>query len=119
MQPRRTDSFGKRFALLDKTGLLIAACAAIVAVRVAREVEERETVAVDVAVLRSIHAATPPWLQTVAQWITNLGSAVATTVVIVLGALVLWRHGRAAAAIVLGAGAVLTGVLVAGLICFF
>ena len=116
MQLRRPGSFDKRFALPDKTGLLIAAaCAAIVAVRVAREVEERETVAVDVALLESIHVVTPPWVQTVAQWITNLGSPVATTVVIVLGALVLWRHGRAAAAAVLSAGAVLTGVLVAAL----
>ena len=116
MQLRRPGSFDKRFALPDKTGLLIAAaCAAIVAVRVAREVEERETVAVDVALLESIHVVTPPWVQTVAQWITNLGSSVATTVVIVLGALVLWRHGRAAAAAVLSAGAVLTGVLVAAL----
>ena len=116
MQPRRTESLKKSFDLLDKTGLIMtAACAAIVAVRVAREVEERETVAVDVALLQSIHAATPPWLQTVAQWITNLGSPVAMAVVIGLAVLVLWRHGRAAAAAVLSAGAVVTGVLVAGL----
>jgi undecaprenyl-diphosphatase len=95
--------------------VVLAAGAAIVAVRIGREVEERETVAVDVALLQWIHAATAPWLQLVAEWITSLGSPVATTVVVMLGALVLWRHGRTAAAAVLSAAAVLTAMLVAGL----
>ncbi len=95
--------------------LALAACAALIAVRLAREVAERETVAVDASLLESIHSATPAWLQSAAQWITGLGNGPGITMVVVLAALVLWRHGRAAAAAVFSAGAALTALLVAGL----
>jgi undecaprenyl-diphosphatase len=94
---------------------VVASFAAIIAIRIGREVEERETVAVDIALLQSIHAASAPWLQTVAQLVTDLGSPVVTSIVVMLASLLLLVRGRVATAAVFSAGAVLTAVAVVGL----
>ena len=93
----------------------LAALAAILAVWIAREVAERETIAVDTRILETVHAASAPALVAAAGFVTDFGPPFGIIAVVTIASIVLWANRRRTAAAVLVAGAVLTALLNSGL----
>lgn len=94
---------------------MAAAVCVIVAVWLSREIADHETFAFDTAVLETIHRATTPLLVAVAWGFTDLGPPIGLTVVTALGALLMWRAGLRAGAVIFVLGAAFAGVLDLGL----
>jgi len=100
---------------LRTTVLAAAAICVVVAVWISDEVAEHETFAFDTTVLETIHRATTPLLLAVAWGFTDLGPPIGLTVVTAVAALLMWRAGLRAGAVVFVVGAIFAGVLDLGL----
>jgi len=95
--------------------LAAATICVIVAVWLSHEIAERERFAFDANVLEAIHRVTTPAMVAVAWGFTDLGPPIGLTVVTALAALVMWRAGLRATAIVFVLGAIFVGLLDTGL----
>jgi len=95
--------------------LAAAAICVIVAVWLSHEIAERKRFAFDVNVLEAIHRVTTPALVAVAWGFTDLGPPIGLTVMTVLAAVVMWRAGLRATAVVFVLGAIIVGLLDTGL----
>ena len=90
------------------TALAVAGCVWL-AVWIADEVAERETLTFDRSILEAIHHAGGPGLVMLARVLSALGPPVAITIVTIVAALVLWRAQRRSAAVIFALGSALTG----------
>ncbi|MBC5800793.1 MAG: phosphatase PAP2 family protein [Candidatus Eremiobacteraeota bacterium] len=106
---------GSTNGALRATVLVAAAICVVVAVWLSDEIAQHETFAFDTTVLETIHHATTPLLLAVAWGFTDLGPPVGLTVVTALGAVVMWRAGLRAGAVIFVLGAIFAGVLDLGL----
>ncbi len=95
--------------------LAAAAICVIVAVWLSHEIAERERFAFDTNILEAIHRVTVPALVAVAWGFTDLGPPIGLTVVTALAALLMWRAGLRATAVVFVLGAIFVGLLDTGL----
>lgn len=98
---------------LRTTVLAAAAICVVVAVWISDEVAEHETFAFDTTVLETIHRATTPLLLAVAWGFTDLGPPIG--LITAVAALLMWRAGLRAGAVVFVVGAIFAGVLDLGL----
>ena len=78
------------------------------AVWIADQVAERETLGFDRAILEAIHRASSPALVGFARLLSALGPPVAITLVTIAAAVVLWRAHRRSAAVIFTLGSALT-----------
>lgn len=103
----------RQFGWHASTALVLSAGATFVFAKVAEEVAERETSAIDEAFRGWALAYQRPWLHELFTGITWLGSATILVPVVAIGAWVLWRgRGRHAAAMTVVAPVVATGVVI-------
>jgi undecaprenyl-diphosphatase len=89
---------GRRFEL---TALAVALAALLCFIWLAQKVDHGETVRFDESVRNALHSAARPWLTTLFEAITALGSQAVVTGVSGSAALILFRQGRRAEALLI------------------